>query len=74
MTPETGLLYWSVTVAPSGLVKAVSTTVLWPDPEVAVTVWAEPWGCWSWAKLIVGVAPGAEATTLYSLPAVVLAL
>ena len=28
VTPETGLLYWSVTVAPSGLVKAVATTAL----------------------------------------------
>ncbi len=33
------------------------------DPEVAVTVWAEP-ARLVMAKLIVGVAPGAEATTL----------
>ena len=57
VTPETALPYWSVTVAPRGLVKAVPTVALWLVPEVAVTVWAAP------ARLVSGneaeVAPGA---------------
>ncbi len=63
VTPETGLPYWSVTVATSLLVKAVPTVALWLVPEVAVTVWAAPTRLVI-EKLIVGVAPGAEATTL----------
>ena len=63
VTPETGLPYWSVTVATSGLAKAVATVALWPLPEVAVTVWAAP-ARLVMEKLIVGVAPVAEATTL----------
>ena len=33
VAPETGLPYWSVTVATSGLVKAVLTVALWPCPS-----------------------------------------
>ena len=40
VTPETGLPYWSVTVATSGLVKAVATVAVWPEPEVAAMVLA----------------------------------
>src|SRR5262249_57194173 len=39
LTPGTGLLYWSRTVATSGLAKAVLTVALWPEPDVT-TMWS----------------------------------
>src|SRR5947209_8256238 len=36
LTPGTRLPYWSVTVATRGLLKAVFTVALWPEPEVTV--------------------------------------
>ena len=62
VTPETGLPYWSVTVATSLLVKAVATVALWPLPEVAVTVCAAPTTLVS--EEFTELAPVAEATTL----------
>ena len=62
VAPETALPYWSVTVATSGLVKAVLTGAVCPEPDVMAIVLAAP------ATLVSGkvaeVAPVAEAVTL----------
>ena len=63
VTPETGLPYWSASLTTSGLEKAEATVALWPLPETrlrcrrTLTVLVSE-------KLIVAVAPEAEATTL----------
>ena len=51
LAPETGLPYASVTVASSGLVKPVLTSVDCPDPEVATIVLGKP------AVTVTGVEP-----------------
>ena len=53
--PGTGLPKASVTVATSGLAKAVLTVAVCPDPEVAVIVVAAP------AVMVTGVAPQVAA-------------
>ena len=42
LTPDTGLLNWSRTVATRGLAKAVLTVVLWPEPDVTTMLLAAP--------------------------------
>jgi hypothetical protein len=72
VTPLTGLLLASVTVATNGLANAVPTMALCPPPPVAVSFAAAP-AVLVKAKLT-GVNVPDEATTLYGPPVVELAV
>jgi len=72
VTPETGLLKASRTVTESGVVNAVFTGALCPDPEFAVTDDAAP--AVFVREKVAEVAPVTEAVTVYGPPAAVFAV